>query len=132
MIQRGASIIFINNENKVLLFLRDDFHQIKFPNMWDIPGGQVEADETPEECIVREMMEEIGLNLIDFSLFERKEFSDRIEYTFWKHQELDIESIALKEGQCLRWFTREEAASTPLAFEFNCTIESFFEKLPLL
>jgi len=126
--QFGASMIFVNDENKVLLFLRDDCEHINCPNMWDILGGQIEANETPEECIVREIKEEIGLNLTDFHLFEQREFSDRIEFTFWKRQNIAIESITLTEGQTLRWFTRLEAQTTPLAFGFNSTIERFFEK----
>jgi 8-oxo-dGTP diphosphatase len=56
----GVSIIFVNDENKVLLFLRDDKPDLPYRNMWDVPGGHVEPDETPEECIVREMKEEMS------------------------------------------------------------------------
>lgn len=55
----GTSIIFKNSRNEVLLFLRDDKPEIPYPNLWDIPGGHFEAGETPEACIVREMIEEI-------------------------------------------------------------------------
>ena len=43
--------------------LRDDKPGIPYPNMWDIPGGHAEYGETPEQCIVREMKEEMDLNL---------------------------------------------------------------------
>ena len=86
----GASIIFINDKQHILLFLRDDKRGIPYPNMWDVPGGHVEENETPKECIIREMKEEMDLKLKDFQLFCKKEFDDRIEYTFWKKQNLDI------------------------------------------
>lgn len=129
---RGTSIIFLNDDNKVLLFLRDDSPNIKCPNMWDLPGGRIEADETPDQCIVREMKEEIGIDLSGFQLFERHEFFDRTEFTFWKRENLDIERLILTEGQALQWFTREEVAATPLAFGFNDTIDKFFKGLPAL
>ncbi|MCM0080879.1 NUDIX domain-containing protein [Geomonas sp. Red32] len=128
----GTSIIFVDDRDRVLLLLRDDRPDIRYPNQWDIPGGGVEPGETPEETIVREMREEIGLELKGAELFERTEFPDRIEYTFWKRANLVIEEIDLMEGQELRWFTREEAAATPLAFGFNPTIEAFFQRLPIL
>jgi 8-oxo-dGTP pyrophosphatase MutT (NUDIX family) len=28
---------------------------------WELPGGQLESDETPEECVEREILEETGL-----------------------------------------------------------------------
>lgn len=132
MTKTGTSILFVNGKNQVLLLLRDNLPHIKYPNMWDIPGGNVEQDETPEECIVREMKEELELHLSDFQLFEQRIFSDRVEHTFWKLMDIDISDIVLHEGQMLRWFSKEEATVTKLAFDFNITIDEFFKKLPYL
>lgn len=129
---RGASILFLDDLDRVLLFLRDDYPHIKYPNRWDLPGGGVEPEETPEECIVREMREEIGIELTGFSLFEEEEFADRTEYTFWKRENLPVERLHPTEGQAWRWFAREEAAATALAFGFNATVERFYRRLPSL
>ena len=130
MKRRGSSIIFINSQREILLFLRDDIPHIPFPNIWDLPGGHVEPDETPEECIVREMKEEMGLDIKDCQLFSVIEFDDRTEYTFWQKANLDLDKIELTEGQCLKWFTENEAKSTELASGFNQIVEDFFKELP--
>jgi 8-oxo-dGTP diphosphatase len=126
----GASIIFVNDNREILLFLRDNDPSIPFPNMWDVLGGHVEDKETPEACIVREMKEELGVTLKGFNLFSVTEYSDRIEYTFWKKTRLDIDKVTLMEGQRLKWFTRQEAALTRLAGGFNQIVHNFFEKKP--
>ena len=122
----GSSIIFINDQQQVLLFLRDDKHDLLYRNMWDVPGGHVEENETPEDCIVREMKEEMNIDLLGFQLLYQKEFDDRIEYTYWKKENLNISEIDLMEGQRLKWFTRQEAAETELAYGFNEIVEEFF------
>ncbi len=48
MKRSGASIIFTNRRDEVLLLLRDDKPDIPYPNMWDLPGGHVDNGETPE------------------------------------------------------------------------------------
>jgi 8-oxo-dGTP diphosphatase len=125
---RGCSIIFVNDQHKVLLFLRDDKPGLPFPGTWDIPGGHVEESETPEQCIKREMHEEIGLELNDFSLFQVYDFADRTEYAFWKKANLDIGPIQLTEGQCLKWFSAEEAEQTAMAYGSNRILRDFFRK----
>ena len=122
----GTSIIFVNDKLEILLFLRDDKQGLPYRNMWDVPGGHVEENETPKECIVREMKEEMNLDLKDFQLFCQKEFDDRIEYTYWKKANLIISEINLMEGQRLKWFTQQEAANTELAYGFNEIVEEFF------
>ena len=130
MKRKGCSIIFINDRKQILLFLRDDTPGIPYPNMWDIPGGHVENSETPEQCIVREMKEEMDLDIEGFHLFSVTEFPDRIEYTFWKEANLDIDRIRLTEGKRLKWFSERDAKSTELAGGFNEIVKEFFKKAP--
>ena len=132
MKRKGTSIIFVNDQRKVLLLLRDDKPTIPYPNMWDVPGGHVDDGETPEQCIVREMKEEMDLTLEEFERLSVMEFTDRVEYTFWKRADLDIEKIDLQEGQRLKWFTELEARNTKLAYGFNEIIDDFFKKSPFL
>ncbi len=61
-----------------------------------------------EQCIVREMKEEMELDLEGFQLLSVMEFIDRAEYTFSKKANLDIEKIKLHEGQQLKWFTESK------------------------
>ena len=130
MKRRGASIVFVNEREEVLLFLRDNDPKIPYPNMWDVPGGHVEDGETPEACIVREMKEEMDLDLRGFELFSVREFSDRVEYTYWALAHFEIDEIDLREGQRLQWFTRSEVRGTELAYGFNQILEEFFRLGP--
>ena len=122
----GTSLIIINDRQEVLLLLRDDIPGIPCPNMWDLPGGHVEEGETPRECILREIKEEMGLELEGIASYSVVEFEDRTEYTFWKAMNLDIARIRLTEGQRLQWFNRADAERTPLAFGFNGVLAAFF------
>ncbi len=127
---RGCSILFINPRRQVLLLLRDNIPGIPCPGMWDLPGGHVAPDETPSACIVREMNEEMGLILTGHRLFVRTEFTDRVEFTFWKNTDLDIKRIDLTEGQRIRWFSESEARHMSLAYGFNRIIDRFFDLQP--
>ncbi|NTW68853.1 MAG: NUDIX domain-containing protein [Chlorobiaceae bacterium] len=122
----GASIIFHNDEQQVLLMLRDDIASIPYPGMWDLPGGHVEPGETPAECIAREIMEEIEITLHGSALFRVYEFSDRTEHIFHEKRVLEIERITLHEGQMLRWFSKTEVENTELAYGFNQVLSDFF------
>ena len=35
----------------------------RLPNLWELPGGKVEPNETPEECLIREIKEEFDINI---------------------------------------------------------------------
>lgn len=125
--RKGCSIIFINDENQILLFLRDNKPTIPYPNMWDFLGGQIEEGETPAECIVREIKEEINLELKDFDYLMTENFPDRIEYVFYKRINLDISGIVLTEGQKIQWFTKEELEKMETVLGVNKIIDKFWE-----
>ena len=94
--------------------------------MWDLPGGHLEENETAEECIVREMLEEIEINVEGCRLFRVYEFSDRTEYVFFKQADFDLQDIVLHEGQMLKWFSQAEAEQEDLAYGFNQVLSDYF------
>lgn len=54
--------------DKLLTILRDDKDNIPWPNMWELPGGGREGDESPFECVAREVYEELGIHLNEYCL----------------------------------------------------------------
>jgi 8-oxo-dGTP diphosphatase len=51
----------IDADGRVLICQRPAGKQLA--GMWEFPGGKVEAGETPEECIIRELKEEQGIDV---------------------------------------------------------------------
>ncbi|HKK43230.1 MAG TPA: (deoxy)nucleoside triphosphate pyrophosphohydrolase [Bacteroidales bacterium] len=54
--------IIRNEDNKVLVVQRDE--NTDHPFKWEFPGGKISGDETEEQCIVREIMEELSMEII--------------------------------------------------------------------
>lgn len=56
-----AVAVIINEENKVCISLRhQDAHQ---GGLWEFPGGKIEPTESPEQALVREIKEELNLDI---------------------------------------------------------------------
>ena len=53
----GAFGIITNENDEVLLCHRNDY------DLWNLPGGGLEKNETPWEGVIREVKEETGLNV---------------------------------------------------------------------
>ena len=47
-------------EQSILVILRDNKPDIPWPNTWELPGGGREGQETPLECLQREVWEALG------------------------------------------------------------------------
>ncbi len=52
----------IRRNGKILLAKRRDDCPWQ-PNRWEFPGGKIEEGESPEECLMREIKEELGIDI---------------------------------------------------------------------
>jgi 8-oxo-dGTP diphosphatase len=105
---RGVSIVILD-DNRILLQQRADFRY------WSLPGGRIEPGETHEEAAVREVLEEIGLQV---KLV-------RVVGNYWKPQHNDRVTVfqaVIVGGQivqrsaetlAVRWFERNQLPWLP-------------------
>ncbi|MDP3193880.1 NUDIX hydrolase [Tabrizicola sp.] len=63
----------------VLVYLRDKKPGLRWPGLWDLPGGGREGAEGPEDCLLRELWEEFGLRLSEDRLVWRRVFPSMFE-----------------------------------------------------
>ena len=115
-----AAIILENDKGEFLLYLRDNKPDIPFPNHWDLIGGHVEEGETPEEALVREVKEELDIDLKDYSFYKKYECLtgdayENIKYIYSGKINLPIRKVTLLEGVRPQYFSREEIPNVKFA-----------------
>lgn len=82
----------------------------EFKGQWEFPGGKVEAGETPQQALIREIQEELDVKI------EVGELIDTIEYDYPTfHLSMDCfwcvvidGEIVLKEAEAAKWLNKEE------------------------
>lgn len=79
-----TAAIIKNAEGKILICQRAD--NSSMGGLWEFPGGKLEPGETPEECVIRECMEELSIKLSVTDIFARTQYQypDKlIDFTFF-------------------------------------------------
>jgi 8-oxo-dGTP diphosphatase len=61
--ERIATAAIIQHNNKILIVQRKHDSWLE-PNKWEFSGGKVERNETYEECLLREIKEELGITIV--------------------------------------------------------------------
>lgn len=66
-IKHIGSYGLILKDNKILLIKK---HGGPYDGKLDLPGGTIEYGEKPEETLLRELKEEVGINVTSYTLFD--------------------------------------------------------------
>ena len=54
-----SAVALIDRDGRVLLAQRPEGKSMS--GLWEFPGGKIEDGESPEDCLVRELHEELGI-----------------------------------------------------------------------
>ena len=127
-----AQVLLFDRDRKLLIYLRDDKPGIPFPNHWDFFGGHVEEEETPERAMVREVKEELGIELSEWQFFSRYECSQgdaypNVKYIYRAYIDKRPAELILAEGQRLTSIAMEERFDFPFANILGRILEDFIQ-----
>ena len=84
-----------------------------YKDWWEFPGGKMEAGETPEEALKREIWEELETRIVVERFVETVEW-DYPQFHLTMHCYLcHVESghLELKEHEAAKWLNRDELES---------------------
>jgi len=69
-----------SKDNKLLMGRRDPSKGGVYPDCWHIPGGGIDDGETKEEALIREVKEEVNLDISPYTIeFLSDDYSDTTE-----------------------------------------------------
>ncbi|MCZ8547476.1 (deoxy)nucleoside triphosphate pyrophosphohydrolase [Mesorhizobium qingshengii] len=111
-----AACALVDADGRVLLAQRPEGKQLA--GLWEFPGGKVEPGETPEQCIIRELHEEIGIET-DIPCLAPLTFASHSYDDFHLLMPLFVcrrfRGIAQpREGQALKWVRPKQMRDYPM------------------
>ena len=111
-----SAVALIDPDDRVLLAQRPEGKSMA--GLWEFPGGKVEQGETPEEALIRELQEELGINTWESCLAPLTFASHRYDdfhllmplYICRKWEGI----VTAREGQNLRWVRPDALRDYPM------------------
>ena len=103
----NAASVALIRDNKVLLIQRA---YAPYQNLWTLPGGRIEPNETIEQCAVREIAEEVGLTVHKVSPVLVQTLGETQQFRLAVFASVDFagEIVASDEVKAHHWVTRAE------------------------
>jgi 8-oxo-dGTP diphosphatase len=111
-----AAVVLVDADGRVLLAQRPEGKAMA--GLWEFPGGKVDPGETPEAALIRELAEELGIDVTASCL---------APFTFASHAYPDFHLLmplyvchkwsgipAAREGQRLSWVWPARIADYPM------------------
>jgi 8-oxo-dGTP diphosphatase len=109
-------VALIDSDNRVLIAQRPEGKQLA--GLWEFPGGKMDADERPEEALIRELKEELGITVkeaclapLTFASYAYPSFHLLMPLYVCRRWEGFVRAA---EGQALKWARARDLRNYPM------------------
>lgn len=123
---QAVSMGLVLQDNKILLMKRtpDDY---LYPNLWTLPGGYLKKEESFEDCMLRELLEETGLRRLNArSLFNNnKIITNRVAIGCFLIN-IHSEDIILSEHSSYKFIGLDQLKDYELTPECKKFLDKYF------
>lgn len=111
-----AAVALIDPDDRVLIAQRPPGKALA--GLWEFPGGKFDAGERPEACLIRELKEELGIDVkeeclapLTFASHAYTEFHLLMPLWVCRRWEGFVRSM---EGQALKWVKPRQLRDFPM------------------
>lgn len=111
-----VAVALIDADDRVLIAQRPEGKALA--GLWEFPGGKIDAGERPEEALIRELREELGITVkeaclapLTFASYAYPEFHLLMPLYVCRRWEGFVQS---REGQALKWVRARELRQYPM------------------
>jgi len=112
----AAAAALIDQDCRVLIAQRPQGKSLA--GLWEFPGGKVEGDERPEEALIRELHEELGISVeeaclapLTFASFAYPDFHLLMPLYICRRWSGFVEA---RENQALKWVAPKNLRAYPM------------------
>jgi 8-oxo-dGTP diphosphatase len=111
-----VAVAMVDEDHRVLLAQRPAHKE--HGGLWEFPGGKINAGETPEAALIRELREELGIDVparclapLTFASHSYETYHLLMPLYICRNWEGEPEPL---EGQTLAWVRRDKLRSYPM------------------
>jgi 8-oxo-dGTP diphosphatase len=123
----SAKVVIRDKEGRCLL-LKRSMSSKGNPGKWDLPGGKVDAGESLEEGLLREVREEGGLTISLRSVLgaaESESPTKRVAYLIFEGRLVSGKVRLSDEHDDFIWIDRKDLGSVDIAEQFRPFLETY-------
>lgn len=111
-----VAVALIDADDRILIAQRPEGKALA--GLWEFPGGKIDAGERPEEALIRELREELGITVkeaclapLTFASYAYPEFHLLMPLYVCRRWEGFVQS---REGQALKWVRAKDLRQYPM------------------
>ena len=111
-----AAVALVDADGRILITQRPAGKPMA--GLWEFPGGKFEPDESPEDCLIRELHEELGITVkseclapLTFASFRYPDF--HLLMPLWVCRRWTGTPVG-REGQMLKWVRPMQLRDYPM------------------